>query len=178
MRRGTIYTETVVYAAPERFTADAPYQLVIVNLDGGGRITARILGDTVAIDDRRRRIGTPSTASFFKNCMKHAVADRDDRVSASKPPLKFWCAPARWKPRAASIIHLEIGEPDFDTPGAHRRGRQAGARRGLDPLRPHPGPARTARSHRRTMSPHPRHSRSAPNTLSSCPAASPSSSSR
>jgi uncharacterized OB-fold protein len=48
---GTVYTETVIFAAPEQFVADAPYQLVIITLDGGGRLTARIAGDRVAIGD-------------------------------------------------------------------------------------------------------------------------------
>ena len=49
--KGVIYTETVVFAPPEQFAADAPYQLVIITLDGGGRLTARIAGDRVAIGD-------------------------------------------------------------------------------------------------------------------------------
>jgi uncharacterized OB-fold protein len=48
---GTIYTETVIFAAPEQFVADAPYQLAIVSLDAGKRLTARIAGDRVAIGD-------------------------------------------------------------------------------------------------------------------------------
>ena len=38
-----------------------------------------------------------------------------------------------------SIIHLEIGEPDFPTPPQCRRGRQEGARRRLDQVRPDAG---------------------------------------
>lgn len=49
---GTIYTETLIYAAPEQFVADAPYQLVIVDLAAGKRLTARIKGDRVAIGDK------------------------------------------------------------------------------------------------------------------------------
>jgi len=52
MRTGSVYTETVVYSAPEAFINEAPYQTAIVSLDGGGRVTGRILGDRVAIDDR------------------------------------------------------------------------------------------------------------------------------
>lgn len=54
-KTGTIYTETVVYSAPEQFVNEAPYQLVIVTLDGGAgrRLTARIAGsERVAIGDR------------------------------------------------------------------------------------------------------------------------------
>ena len=49
---GIVYTETVVHAAPEQFVADAPYQLAIVTLESGKRLTARIEGDRVAIGDR------------------------------------------------------------------------------------------------------------------------------
>jgi uncharacterized OB-fold protein len=52
MRAGVVYTETVVHSAPEKFVAEAPYQVAIVTLDGGGRVTARIEGERVVIDDR------------------------------------------------------------------------------------------------------------------------------
>ena len=48
---GIVYTETVVHAAPEQFVGDAPYQLAIVSLESGGRMTARIAGDRVRIGD-------------------------------------------------------------------------------------------------------------------------------
>ena len=48
---GIVYTETLVHAAPEQFIADAPYQLAIVTLDSGKRLTARISGDRVQIGD-------------------------------------------------------------------------------------------------------------------------------
>ncbi len=48
---GTIYTETVVWSAPEAHLKEAPYQMAIVLLDAGGRLTARILGDRVRIGD-------------------------------------------------------------------------------------------------------------------------------
>ena len=55
MRTGIVYTETVIYSAPETFAKEAPYQTAIIALDSGsgtGRLTARILGDRVAIGDR------------------------------------------------------------------------------------------------------------------------------
>ena len=58
MRSGSVYTETVVHLAPERFAGDVPYQGIIVSLDltgdveAGGRITARVKGERVAINDR------------------------------------------------------------------------------------------------------------------------------
>ena len=51
-----VYTETVVFAPPEQYAADAPYQLAIVDLPSGERTTVRILGKTpaerVSIGDR------------------------------------------------------------------------------------------------------------------------------
>ena len=47
-----VYTETVVHAAPEQFVADAPYQLAIVSLEEGGRLTVRVEGERVVIGDR------------------------------------------------------------------------------------------------------------------------------
>jgi uncharacterized OB-fold protein len=52
MRTGTVYTDTIVHLGPERFAADQPYQVVIVDLDGGSRMTARIAGETVSIGDK------------------------------------------------------------------------------------------------------------------------------
>lgn len=49
---GTIYTETLIYAAPEQFVKDAPYQLTIVTLEDGKKLTARIDGERVAIGDK------------------------------------------------------------------------------------------------------------------------------
>jgi uncharacterized OB-fold protein len=47
MQTGTVYTETIVHLAPERFAADVPYQVIIVVLDSGDRVTARVDGDHV-----------------------------------------------------------------------------------------------------------------------------------
>lgn len=49
---GVVYTETTVYSAPEQYVNEAPYQIAIVTLDAGGRLTARIAGDRVSIGDR------------------------------------------------------------------------------------------------------------------------------
>jgi uncharacterized OB-fold protein len=51
-REGVVYTETVVHSATPQFAADAPYQLAIVALDSGRRITVRISGDRAEIGDR------------------------------------------------------------------------------------------------------------------------------
>ena len=66
MKMGTIYTETVVHSAPEAFMKDAPYQTAIVSLDEGGRLTVRILGERVAIDDRVVLAETRDGVPYFR----------------------------------------------------------------------------------------------------------------
>jgi uncharacterized OB-fold protein len=66
MMTGVIYTETVVHAAPAEFVADAPYQLAIVALDSGGRLTARITGERVKIGDRVELAETRNETEFFR----------------------------------------------------------------------------------------------------------------
>jgi uncharacterized OB-fold protein len=64
--KGVIYTETTVYAPPEQFAADAPYQLAIVALEDGKRLTARVLGDRVAIGDPVELAEKRNGISFFQ----------------------------------------------------------------------------------------------------------------
>ena len=66
MKSGVIYTETVIYSPPEAFVKDAPYQTAIVTLDGGGRVTGRILGDRVSIDDRVVEVEERDGVPFFR----------------------------------------------------------------------------------------------------------------
>ncbi len=64
--KGVIYTETTVFAPPEQFAADAPYQLAIVALEDGKRLTARILGERVSIGDAVELAETRNKISFFQ----------------------------------------------------------------------------------------------------------------
>jgi len=66
MRTGTVYTETVIYSAPEAFLRETPYQTAIVALDGGGRVTARILGERVAINDRVAEVEQRDGVPYFR----------------------------------------------------------------------------------------------------------------
>jgi uncharacterized OB-fold protein len=61
-----IYTETVVYSAPEAFLKDAPYQIAIITRDGGGRVTGRILGDRVVIGDEVELVETRDGVPYFR----------------------------------------------------------------------------------------------------------------
>ena len=63
---GTVYTETVVHMAPPAFEKDVPYQVAIVTLDSGGRVTARIEGERVSIDDRVSLVDTRDGVPFFR----------------------------------------------------------------------------------------------------------------
>ena len=63
---GSIYTETVVYSAPPAFEKDAPYQVAIVTLESGERVTGRIEGARVAIDDRVVLTETRDGVPFFR----------------------------------------------------------------------------------------------------------------
>jgi uncharacterized OB-fold protein len=65
MTGGIVYTETVIHAAPEQFTADAPYQMAIVSLAEGGRITARVEGERVVIGDRVKFVEDRAGIPFF-----------------------------------------------------------------------------------------------------------------
>ncbi len=63
---GVVYTETVVHSAPERYVAEAPYQIAIIALDSGRRLTARILGERVGVDDRVEFIEFRSDVPCFR----------------------------------------------------------------------------------------------------------------
>jgi uncharacterized OB-fold protein len=68
--QGVVYTETVVHAAPAQYAADAPYQLAIIDLESGGRLTVRILGkesdDRVRIGDRVEFVEERDGVAYFR----------------------------------------------------------------------------------------------------------------
>jgi uncharacterized OB-fold protein len=66
MKKGVVYTETVIHAAPESFVQDAPYQVAIIIMEGGDRVTARILGERITIDDRVHLVETRDGVSYFR----------------------------------------------------------------------------------------------------------------
>lgn len=63
---GVVYTETVVWAPPQAYAADAPYQLAIVDLDAGGRLTGRIVESRVQIGDRVRFFEYRDGVAYFR----------------------------------------------------------------------------------------------------------------
>ena len=63
---GTVYTETVVFSPPEAFVNDVPYQLAIIEFEGGKRVTARIQGERAAIGDRVSLAETRDGVQYFQ----------------------------------------------------------------------------------------------------------------
>jgi uncharacterized OB-fold protein len=63
---GTIYTETVVYSPPEAYVNDVPYQLAIIELSGGHRVTGRVAGERAQIGDRVQFAEFRNNVPFFK----------------------------------------------------------------------------------------------------------------
>ena len=63
---GTVYTETVVHMAPPAFENDVPYQVAIVALDNGERVTGRVEGGRVSIDDRVELSAPRDGVAFFR----------------------------------------------------------------------------------------------------------------
>ena len=64
--KGTVYTETVVYAPPAAFVNDAPYQLAIITQENQRRLTGRIAGPEVQIGDTVEFIEDRNGIPFFK----------------------------------------------------------------------------------------------------------------
>jgi uncharacterized OB-fold protein len=69
-RDGVVYTETIVHSPPEQYAADAPYQLAIIDLHAGGRLTARVLGkspeERVQIGDRVAFVEEKNGVSYYR----------------------------------------------------------------------------------------------------------------
>ncbi len=63
---GIVYTETVVHSPTERYANDAPYQLAILDLAEGGRLTARILGERCEIGDAVEFAESAGGVAYFR----------------------------------------------------------------------------------------------------------------
>jgi uncharacterized OB-fold protein len=63
---GTVYTETVVYSPPEAYVNDVPYQLAIIQLENGRRLTGRIEGERAHIGDRVSFVQFRNDVAFFR----------------------------------------------------------------------------------------------------------------
>ena len=113
--KGTVYTETLIHSAPEAFVSEA------VSTDHR-HARKRQTRDRSCVrrsnfHRRHRNFGRRTQRSSFlsKNLMK--LASRMDRIlieTAFEVLVKARALEAQGR----SIIHLEIGEPDFETPPA------------------------------------------------------------
>jgi uncharacterized OB-fold protein len=63
--RGTVYSCTTLHAAAEPFQADLPFQIAIVALEEGPRLTARIEGERVKIGDPVKTVAEKNGVWFF-----------------------------------------------------------------------------------------------------------------
>ena len=63
---GIVYTETLVYSPTPQFVNDVPYQLAIIELEGGRRITGRIEGERAAIGDPVDFVEFRDQVPFFR----------------------------------------------------------------------------------------------------------------
>jgi uncharacterized OB-fold protein len=63
---GMVYTETVVWSPPEAYVSDVPYQLAIIELEGGRRVTGRIDGERVQIGERVAFAEFRNNVPFFR----------------------------------------------------------------------------------------------------------------
>ncbi len=63
---GTVYTETLVFSPTPQFVDDVPYQLAIIKLESGHRLTARIAGERAAIGERVDFLEFRNQVPFFQ----------------------------------------------------------------------------------------------------------------
>jgi uncharacterized OB-fold protein len=66
MTGATVYTETLIHAAPAAWADQAPYQIAIVGLPDGTRRTVRIEGEHVRIGDHVQFAAERDGAVFFR----------------------------------------------------------------------------------------------------------------
>lgn len=63
---GVVYTETLVFSPTPQFVNAVPYQLAIVTLESGGRLTARVEGERASIGDRVEFVEFRDGVPFFQ----------------------------------------------------------------------------------------------------------------
>lgn len=63
---GFVYTETLVYSPTPQFANEVPYQLAIIELEGGRRVTSRILGDRASIGDPVEFVEFRNDVPYFR----------------------------------------------------------------------------------------------------------------
>jgi len=84
-RDGTVYTETIVHSPPEQYAADAPYQLAIIDIDGGSRLTVRILGrephERAHIGDRVSFVEERNGVAYYRKSSVPSPAEEPSEMA-------------------------------------------------------------------------------------------------
>jgi hypothetical protein len=62
---GTVYSHTTLHAAAQPFEKDLPFQIAIIQLDGGPRLTARIEGEKAEIGDQVHLVRQADGVCYF-----------------------------------------------------------------------------------------------------------------
>jgi uncharacterized OB-fold protein len=79
---GIVYTETVVFTPPEQYVADAPYQIAIIDLETGGRLTVRIAAaganERVVIGDTVVYVETRDDVPYFRKASASSGQAEDE----------------------------------------------------------------------------------------------------
>ena len=63
--KGQVYSCTTLYAAAEPFEKDLPFQIAIIELEAGTRLTARITGASVGVGDSVTLVDERDGVQFF-----------------------------------------------------------------------------------------------------------------
>ncbi len=66
MSNGVVYTETIVFSPPAQYAEDAPYQLAIIDLESGKRLTVRVLGERVRIGDQVAFVESKGGVAYYQ----------------------------------------------------------------------------------------------------------------
>lgn len=66
---GIVYTETVVYSPPPEFSDEIPYQLAIIELESGRRLTGRIWGERARIGERVHFVDFRDEVPYFQKTL-------------------------------------------------------------------------------------------------------------
>lgn len=64
---GQIYSYTTIYGAPERFASEAPYHIVLVDLDEGPRVTARLVEGEPTINQKVKLYKIEDSVYWFES---------------------------------------------------------------------------------------------------------------
>lgn len=63
---GIVYTETLVHSPTPQFASEVPYQLAIIELANGRRMTGRIHGERASIGDRVAFVEFRAEVPYFQ----------------------------------------------------------------------------------------------------------------